>query len=128
MADLGTVTVTEENLGPVRKILFDWLSENGGGDDGKATKTTTYRYNGLLERVVFVPDSGATAPDNLYDVVVNDEDGYDVLIALGANLSNAAAVSKSAADGLGAVVGDKLTLSVSGAGSANGGVVILYLR
>ncbi len=128
MADLGTVTVTEETFGSVKKILFDWLSENGGADDGKATKTTTNVYNGVLERAVFVPDSGGTQPDNLYDVEVLDADGYDVLIALGLNLSNAAAVSKSHADGLGAVANDKLTLSVSGANSAKGGVVILYLR
>lgn len=128
MADLGTVTVTEETVGSVKKILFDWLSENGGANAGKAQKTTTYAYNGVLERVVFVPDSGGTAPDNLYDVTVLDEDGYDVLSALGADLSNAAYVTKTHADGLGAVANDKLTLTVDNANNAKGGVVILYLR
>jgi len=128
MADLGTVTVTEERVGSVKKILFDWLSENGGANAGKAQKTTTYAYNGLLERVVFVPDSGATQPTDAYDVEVQDEDGYDVLVGLGANLSNAAAVQKAHKDGLGAVANDKLTVVVTSAGDAKGGVVILYLR
>jgi hypothetical protein len=128
MADLGTVTVTEEKVGSVKKILFDWLSENGGANAGKAQKTTTYAYNGVLERVVFVPDSGGTQPTNAYDVEVQDEDGYDVLAANGADLSNAAAVTKTHANGLGAVANDKLTVVVTNAGDAKGGAVIVYLR
>ena len=120
----GTVTTTEETYGTVKKVLFDWLSSAGGLADA----TTTESYSGVLERAVFVPDAGGTAPDNLYDVVVNDEDGYDVLVGLGADLSNSATVSKSHADGLGAVANDTLTLGVSGANAAKGGVVILYLR
>ncbi len=128
MADLGTVIVVEETCGSVKKILFDWLSEDGGDDGGKAQKTTTKAYNGCLERVVFIPDGGETQPDDAYDVEIQDEDGYDVLCGLGANLSNAAYVSKSHADGLGAVANDKLTVVVSGANNAKGGVVIVYLR
>lgn len=128
MPDLGTVTVTEERSASVKKIVFDWLSVNGGGDAGKATKSTTYTYTGVLERAVFVPDAAATQPTNLYDVAVNDEDGHDVLCGLGADLSNAAYVSKTPANGLGAVVNDTLSLSVTNAGNAKGGIVILYLR
>src|SRR3972149_747282 len=110
MADLGTVTVTEETYGSVKKVLFDWLSVDGGGDAGKARKTTTNAYNGVLERAIFVPDGGGTQPTNAYDVTVEDEDGYDVLIGLGADLSNAAAVSKAHSNGLGAVANDKVTV------------------
>ncbi len=123
----GTCTTTEVRHTSVKKISFDWLAGTGD-DEGTVTATTTYAYDGVLERVVFVPDSGDTQPDNLYDVVVNDADSHDVLAGLGANLSNAATATKTHADGLGAVAGSKLTLSVSGAGSANGGIVNIYLR
>jgi hypothetical protein len=125
MADLGTVTVTEERVGSVKKILFDWLSENGGANAGKAQKTTTYAYNGTVARAVFVPDSGGTQPTDEYDVTVTDADGIDVLDGLGANLSNAATVTKSA--GLGLVANDTLTLNVTNAGNAKGGTVTLFL-
>ena len=128
MADLGTVTVTEETYGSVQKVLFDWLSVDGGGDAGKARKTTANAYNGVLLRAVFVPDGGGTQPTAAYDVTVEDDDGYDVLIGLGADLSNAAAVSKAEKDGLGAVANDHLTVSVTNAGNAKGGAVILYIR
>ncbi len=128
MADYGTVSITEETYGSVKKVLFDWTSVDGGGDAGKARKTTTEVYNGVLERAVFVPDSGGTQPTNLYDVTVEDEDGYDVLIGQGADLDNTGAVSKAHSNGLGAVANDKLTVSVTNAGNAKGGAVILYLR
>lgn len=120
----GTVTVSETTHTTVRRIYWDWLSTAGGAAD----LVTTVAYDGLLERAVFIPDGGATQPDPNYDVTITDPDGVDVLAGLGANLDNAATVVKTHADGLTAVSGQLLTLNVSGAGAANGGTVILYLR
>lgn len=121
----GSSTNTEIVLFPIKKITFDWLCSSGGAADS----TSTNAFTGVIERAVFIPDSAGTQPTDNYDVVVNDEDGVDILHANGANLSNAAAVLKShVSDGLGAVVGSKLTLAVTNAGDEKGGKVILYLR
>jgi len=121
----GTVTRTEEtHLSlSVKKIKFDWLSSAGGAADD----ATTRKFTGVLERAVFVPDSGGTQPTNLYDVVVNDDDGNDVLMGQGANLSNAATV-QALASVLGVFTQSKLTLAVTNGGAAKGGIVYLYFR
>lgn len=124
MADAGTVTVIEESLGSMKKILWTWVSSAGGAADLQ----TTLAYTGAIERAVFIPDSGGTQPTNLYDVTVLDEDSADVLIGLGADLSNTAAVGKAASNGLGAVANDRLYLHVINGGNAKGGKVVLYLR
>lgn len=120
----GTVTTTETRHTSVKRISFDWLSTAAGAADA----TTTYAYDGLLERVVFDPDGGATQPSDQYDVTLTDPDGNDVLAGLGANLTNAATVVKTHADGLTAVSGQTLTLNVTNGGNAKGGLVIVYLR
>ena len=89
---------------------------------------TTLPHDGVIERAVFIPDGGGTAPTDLYDVTVTDPDGVDVLAALGANLSGTLTVVKKHSDGLTAFAGQKLTLNVTNAGNAKGGVVILYYR
>lgn len=118
------VTLTETRHTSVKRIMWDWLST----DAGAVISATTYAYDGLLERVVFVPDAAATQPTNAYDVTITDPDGNDVLAGLGADLSNAATVVKVHSNGLTAVSGQVLTLNVTNAGNAKGGVVIVYLR
>ena len=120
----GTVTTNETRHRPLQKVEFDWTSSAGGAADA----TTTGYYSGEVVRVVQIPDGGGTVPSAAYDVVVNDDDGTDVLHGEGANLSESAVTLKTTADGLGAVVESKLTLAVTNAGNAKGGKTILYLR
>lgn len=117
-------TITESKQGDFHKIVFDWLSDDSAGT---VTATTSNKYNGLLVRAIFDPDAGDTQPSDAYDVVVNDADGYDLLNGLGANLSQSVNVYKTQVDGLTCVLSSTLTLSVSGAGNAKGGVVVLYI-
>jgi len=119
----GTVTITEERVGSVKAVRFAWTSSAGGAADG----TTTYAYNGELLRVVTIPGTGGDQPTNLYDVVLNDADGLDLLFGNGANRSNAAA-EQIAASNLGAVANDKLTLGVTNAGNTKKGTVVAYIR
>ena len=119
----GTVTTTETTHPSVKRVQWDWLSTAGGA----AGDTTTSYYNGRVISAVFEPDGGGTQPTDLYDVVVNDADGYDVLAGKGANLSNAASVYAMEAN-LSAVSESKLTLAVTNAGNAKGGKVTLYIR
>jgi hypothetical protein len=123
------VTITEEifrsspqDPNPVKKIIFDWTSDAAGD----ATGTTTNAYTGELLRFITVPD-GVSAPTALYDVVINDEDSTDALIAAGANRS-ATVTEQVIASSLGAVANDKLTIVVSNAGNTKKGKAYLYIR
>lgn len=120
----GTVTITEQDAFSVKRIHFDWLSAAGGAADG----TTTKKYNGVIWRVVWIPDAGGTAPDPNYDVVVNDDDGADILDGAGADRSQTAIEQLTPILGIGAVAQSKLTLGVTNAGAAKGGTVIVYIR
>lgn len=120
----GTVVTTEERIGRIHKVKFAWTSSAGGAADG----ATDGFYTGEIVRVVQIPAAGGTQPTNAYDVVVNDADGADALVALGADLSNAAQTSKTYKDGLGAVANTQLTLAVTNAGNAKAGQTILYLK
>jgi len=126
LADLGTVVITEETYGTVKKIGFAWTSEDGGGDAGKAMKTTTKGYSGEILRLVTAP-SGAVAPTDNYDIRILDEDGTDVLMGAGAN-RDTVNTEQVLASSLGCVANDKLTLSIENAGDAKEGTAYLYIR
>lgn len=118
----GTVTITEETIGTVKKIIFAWTSDADGAADGITTKV----YAGEVIRLVTVP-SGVAAPTNLYDIQVLDADGLDVLAMGGANRStlNTEQVLEAS---LGCVANSKLALSIANAGNAKAGTVYLYIR
>jgi len=117
----GTVTVTEERLATVKKISWAWTSDASGDAD----QVTSFPYTGVLERLV--TDPGSTAPTADYDVVVNDEDGVDVLMGAGAD-RHTSTTEQVLASSLGCVVGDVLNLVVSNAGDTKEGTVHLYIR
>ena len=129
----GTVTISYQEHRTITKTTLDWLSDASGDVSGTATK----KLNGSLLRVVTIPDSGGTQPTDLYDAVLNDDNGIDVLGGQGANLSNTTTTDvipgvplKDGTTTTTAVViiDDTLTLVVSNAGNAKGGTVILYIR
>jgi hypothetical protein len=124
MATAQVVTKTETTHTTVKKISWDWLCT----DLGVVTSATTKAFDGELIAAVFDPDAAGTQPTNAYDVTITDADSVDVLNGLGADLSNSATVTKKHTDGLGAVAGSVLTLNITNAGDAKGGIVHLYLR
>lgn len=119
----GTVTITEETIGSVKKVKFEWTSSAAGAADGTTTKT----YNGEIIRLVTVPGTVAAQPTDLYDVAVNDEDTTDILMGAGVNRSNVN-TEQVLASSLGCVANDKLALAVTNAGNAKSGTVYLYIR
>ena len=119
----SSVTVTETRFPTVKEVIFDWLSHTDGVVTGVAS---TYTYDGQIMGVLFVPDGGATAPDDQYDVTISDRNSTDLLFGQGANLSGTNSVALFS--GLGQVAGSALTCAVTGAGSANGGIVYVYIR
>lgn len=120
----GAVTHTEEIFRHIKKVRFDWTSDGAGAVSGFLTETP---YTGKIEALVTVPSGGGTAPTDLYDVTVLDEDGIDVLAGAGANRA-AAATQQVLSASLGVVAYDKLQLVVANAGAAKQGAVILHIR
>jgi hypothetical protein len=118
----GTIAVVEELVGSVKKIAWTWTATAGGAAD----LVTANAYNGAIERLVTVPDSG-TAPTDNYDITVTDEDGTDVLMGAGAN-RDTLVTEQVLASSLGVVANDKLTLNITNAGSGGKGVTYLYIR
>lgn len=118
----GTVTVSENRHGSVRKIIFDWTSSAGGAADA----TTTYPYNGRIIGLTTIPD-GVAAPTDNYDVALTDADGHDMLLGAGTNRDTAN--TEHVAEGsLSGVAGSAITLAVTNAGSAKKGTVIVWIR
>lgn len=122
-----TCTITElpaayGALSKIRKVKFVWTCTDAGVVTGAET---TQKYTGEIVRLI--TDPSATAPSDNYDIEVQDEDGYDVLMGAGAN-RDTANTEQVLASSLGVVYDSALTLEITGAGDAKGGTVILYIK
>jgi hypothetical protein len=134
MAATLTTTVGFPTSGrTIRTVTLAWVSHT----DGVVDLDTGQAVVGEIVRVVFKPNSAGTQPSDLYDVLLKDAHGIDVLAGQGANLSNANTTQVCPGvpmkDGTTTsvrpcVVSGILNLEVSNAGSGKGGSVILYLR
>jgi len=134
----GTVSITqqkfvEDALRPVRRATFAWTSTAGGA----AGDTSLFKVSGEILKVQFIPGTSSNQPTDLYDVTITDENSVDILAGQGANLSNSANSQVIPGiplkDGTTTSVGlmtvdDYLTLSVTNAGNAKSGTVIVFYR
>jgi len=128
----GTMVVTEMEFGSVRKTTYTWTSDASGDVNGGATPL----ISGQIVRVVTNPD-GTDAPSANYDIVLNDEDTFDLAQSLLANrhTSNNEEVFPMKEQTVGSTTAlvPVLTHSlvdcvVSSAGNAKKGVVHVYWR
>lgn len=110
------------------EVRINWVSDDTAGT---VDLTTTESFTGFLVQARSIPGSGGVAPTALYDVVVKDEYGIDVLFGNGADRSGTVAevipLTYGAAEtGTFYVVnGSTLNLEVSNAGNSKEGSVIL---
>jgi hypothetical protein len=117
----GTVTITEQTWASVKKITFDWTCSSG-----VASKTTTYKYDGQVLRVIL----GANVSTGGYTTVINDSDGYDILEGVGSTSSSGGS-QLGAGEGnspISCVAMSTLELSISGASTTSTGQTIIYIR
>lgn len=121
----GTVTITEETYGTIKKIKFAWTAGTVG-EAGTASGQTTHVYSGKILGLATVPAGAPDAPTS-YGITVTDEDSMDVLMGAGAGRS-ATATEYVLSTSLGAVANDKLTVNISGAGTNKKGIAYLYIR
>jgi hypothetical protein len=126
----GIVTIAESIWSGVKKVVFDWTSGTGA-DINKADGVTVNPYEGVIGRILFIPDAVAV-PTNLYDVRILDSDGIDVAAGNGIDLLAAAArecFPHSALYPIAHMIAHtKLTLEVRNAGDTKKGRVVVYLR
>lgn len=133
----SAMTFTYDKLGPIKKIIVDWTSDDTTG----AVSGTTAKVTGEL--IKGVTDPGSAAPTDDYDIVLTDEEGVDVLgqcIAASQLINRDTAnseqnyffvLNKDASPlSMAAfpVVADKLTVSITNAGNSKTGQLILYVR
>lgn len=133
MAQSASFTITapvhahgDRYMKPITKIAIAWVADGSGNVD----VTSTQKVSGLIARCVTVPDSGGTQPDNLYDVVINDDNGVDVLVGGGTdrNETNAEQFAPLLSTYASVIVADTtLTIVVSNAGADNAGTLNLYM-
>lgn len=113
---------TARDGAPVQVVTFDWLCDASGVVSGNNSQAVY----GVVNRAVFVPDGGGTAPTALYDATILDEHGFDVLGGNGANRS-ATVTEEVVPTSLNRAIAGYLTLGITNAGNAKGGLVHLYL-
>lgn len=122
----GTCTITEETYGSMKKVKWVWTTDSGASQAAAASRTTSYAYNGAIQRLVTIPDA-SSAPSASYDVTVLDQDSTDVLMGAGASRA-AASTQQVLAASLGVVANDTLKLNCASTGASTAGTVIVYIR
>lgn len=118
----SSMTFVYHNLGAIRKIVADWVSDDSAG----TASATTEILSGVARKLV--TDPGATAPTDDYDLVVNDDKGIDVLGGVGADRDTANTEVAYPVGGtyFQPVFNSKLTFSISAAGNSKTGQIVFY--
>lgn len=122
----GTLTVTSSTNNGFTEYALTWLSDASGDVSGNNFDIKA----GYIEAVKFTPDGGGTAPSAAYDVTMTEENSFDILTGLGANLSATATTrSKPLVNTSGPLFfeGGSVDLVVANAGNAKGGTVTVFV-
>jgi len=123
MAEIGTVTITEQTHKIVQKVTFDWTATTGAAGD-----TTTKYYNGQVLRITNMATSSTKG-----NLLINDSDSIDLLGAQGTSFSSGGDDWGTSTGGTInwsplSVVSSKITLAVTGASTGSTGQTIVYIR
>ena len=132
----AAMTFQYDDVGTVKKIIIDWLSDDGGA----ASAFDTKKISGFLLKGVTNPADGADQPDDNYNLSLTDPEGGNILGNCAANLLlrddtliqtvDFIIRDLAAADACGSgerpCVSDVITVNLSAAGNALQGRFILY--
>jgi hypothetical protein len=106
---------------PVSIIIWAFTTDASGN-----ASEETYKVSGILKRVVTIPDAVAK-PTAGWDLTIEEEDGFDILLGAGADRdSGGAGVSEEIIPSDPPAFCSILTFKVENAGSGKG-VVKLYI-
>ena len=127
-AQVVTITETKGNKGALETIKWAWTTDSANGAIVAATAAgavnkTTFKYTGMLVKLVTVPTDGPT--DN-YDLTIIDSNSVDVLCGAGAD-RDTTATEYVAFSSLGFVNDSQLSLLIASAGNSKSGVAYLYI-
>ena len=128
MADTGAVTTSHLTHEPgFIRYTWNWTSSSAGGG---LVELGGIRLNGRVVELVTTPGTAGTQPDDNYNVMLEDPDGFDVLQTLGTNRDELNAEDVPivfAGTSLHPVVLGSHTLKVAAAGNANTGTITMYV-
>lgn len=125
-----TMTLTYDETGRnIHKIIADW--ESAGG----VVTATTKKISGHLIKGFTNPDTGP--PTNDYDIVISDEEGFNVLTNCDDDLIDRDTLAAeevyfsvkdaaAAPQGIYPVVSDKLTFTLVNAGNSTGKLIVYW--
>lgn len=130
--------INDPITGRIIGYKFDWTSDASGDVSGVGAINITRidKPGGMINTIVgaqFVPDTGGTAPTDLYDATLINSDGVDVLQGVGADLpQSVTSISNyrtplTTDGGYVLLMGDTLTPVVANAGNAKGGTIYLFI-
>jgi hypothetical protein len=127
-AQVVAITETKGNKGALEVIKWAWTTDSVNGAVVAATAAgainkTTFKYTGMLVKLVTVPTDGPT--DN-YDLTIIDSNSVDVLCGSGTDRDTTAPEYVSSSS-LGFVLDSQLSLLIASAGNSKSGVVYLYI-
>jgi hypothetical protein len=123
------ITKTESTFNVFKEIVWAWTAHTDGKVITATTNSQTDKadFNGKIEQLITVPDTG-TAPSDNYTVKVYDKYNIDVLAGAATANRDTANTEQVLSTSLGAVVNSPLNLYIEGAGSGGKGTVYLRLR
>jgi hypothetical protein len=128
MAGSAMTFTYDTGPGRIKRVLVDWTSDSA---TGAVSGTTAVKLNGYLLRGV--TDPSATAPTTLYDIVLTDDEGANILGNCADDLVDRSATVTENVDfhmvtsGARPSVCSTITVAVSNAGNSKLGQIILYL-
>jgi len=118
----SSMTFVYHDLGNVKKIVADWTSDDSAGTASATTKI----LSGVAR--MLITDPGATAPTADYDLVINNDEGIDVLGGVGVDRHTSTTEVAYPVGGtyFQPVFCGKLTFSISAAGNSKTGQAIFF--
>lgn len=115
---------TQSVKGNLVKVVLDWLSDASAGN---GTFVLSGTFSGKINCIMIGSDSGGTAPTNLYDLTITNALGADILAGGGANIA-VPGTKVLAGSTLPALMDDTLTVNLSNAGNAKGGIIWMFIE
>jgi len=121
----SVVTRDYDDVTGIHKVTWAWVSDSVTG----AVTCETVKVKGYVQRVVTNP--GATAPTADYDIVINDEDGVDIM--QGQLADRHTSTSEQAWPLVGTIPVEVLVLGnltpvIAAAGNSKIGTIVLYYK
>lgn len=124
MVAAGSIVKRQPSLaavGSLQKVVIAWVADASGNVNGNLTGVVS----GMLRRATFAP--GTPAPTTLYDAVLLDDTGYDVLAGAGANITVSGSTPINITPAVPVAILSTLELQISNAGNIKQGTLTLLL-